>query len=645
LHTIPDNNIFDIHLSTYLKFTDEEKKWFVSVYNSVPIRWEPLPTKFVAGRAPECYIYGSFWDDKESISSEYLVDGCGQHVLYGIVDKYRKYTKYTPDICTDIFINKNHPSFEYLLKSLGIPFRLVEDNLYRLYAVFDDGFRLTTSEELYSRIKVKALGKGEYHGWYLDSNERFLLGDFTVTHNTRNMGGEDAAQPRYPDTRPQEWLKYVYRTDDFPLMDRMFDEGNEVEPISFLPIIPMALINGCLGIGTGHSTFIPNCSPMEIVDWLLAKLERKSSLPSVLPWYRGFNGNIKIKTATVSEDDFFDRSSSEDDEGEEGEKEKEEGDLSTESATSTDSNKEVTLSMVTTGKVQVDKKHNIHIQELPIGIWIHKYKEFLEHLLEEKRLSDFSNLSTHETPKFIIQGFQGKPTFEKLKLRRNYGLTNMVLLDMNNIPRKYKSIDALMEDFYKARLPYYALRKQRMLDDLSGRIKVLEDKYRFLKLVIEDKIVIFKKTKQEIVAQMKQYKIPEDLLTSVRLSSLSEDELVELMKEIEQLKKEKEEIQVLLPEQMWISDLRDFKKKYLEMFGKDIKEEIEGDELESEDDETIPYTKPQKAKKQVPMTEHMAKKISKVGERLKKSGKFMIEDLASPKRNENSVSEVKEQVE
>jgi hypothetical protein len=117
------------------------------------------------------------------------------------------------------------------------------------------------------------------------------------------------------------------------------------------------------------------------------------------------------------------------------------------------------------------------------------------------------------------------------------------------------------------------------------------------------------------------------------------------MKEIEQLKKEKEEIQVLLPEQMWISDLRDFKKKYLEMFGKDIKEEIEGDELESEDDETIPYTKPQKAKKQVPMTEHMAKKISKVGERLKKSGKFMIEDLASPKRNENSVSEVKEQVE
>jgi len=456
---------------------------------------------------------------------------------------------------------------------------------------------------------------------------------------TRNMGGEDAAQARYPDTRPQEWLKFVYRTEDFPLMEKMIDEGNEVEPVSFLPIIPMALINGCLGIGTGHSTFIPNCSPMEIVDWYLAKLERKAP-PSVLPWYRGFNGNIKIKTATVSEDDFFDRSDDEQDKVE-GEGEREEASAS--SNTSSDSTKEVTLSMVTTGKVQVDKKHNIHIQELPIGIWIHKYKEYLEHLLEEKRISDFSNLSTHETPKFIIQGFQGKPTFEKLKLRRNYGLTNMVLLDMNNIPRKYKSIDALLEDFYKVRLPYYARRKQRMLDDLSGRIKVLEDKYRFLKLVIEDKIVIFKKTKQEIVAQMKQYKLPEDLLTSVRLSSLSEDELVELLKEIEELKKEKEQIQLLMPEQMWITDLNDFKKKYLEMFGKDIKEEIEGDELESEDDETIPYTKPQKAKKQVPMTEHMAKKISKVGERLKKSGKFMIQDFASPRKEEKTVSEVQDE--
>ena len=611
LKTIPDNNIFDIHLSTYLKLSEEEKKGFVAVTNSVPIQWEKRSTPFHFGRSTKCYDYGSSWDDKETISNEYLNDGWREHILFGVVDKYGE--KDIKQNGWNINIKRHHSSLEYLVKSLGIPFKKLGDT-YHLYATFNvDGYQ-PLDIELYSHIQIHSMGRGEYCGWYLDSNERFLLGDFTVTHNTRNFGGEDAAQPRYPDTRPQEWLKYVYRSEDFPLMERAFDEGNEVEPVSFLPIIPMALINGCLGIGTGHSTFIPNCSPMEIVDWLLSKLERKTILPSVLPWYRGFTGNIKIKTATVSEDDFFDRpSSSENEDTSEGQEEDEQEDKEM---------REVTLSMVTTGKVQVDKKANIHIQELPIGIWIHKYKEFLEHLLEEKRIVDFSNLSTHETPKFVIQGFLGKPTFDKLKIRRNYGLTNMVLLDMNNTPRKYKSIDALLDEFYTIRLPYYSMRKKRMIDDLSGRIKVLEDKYRFLKLVIEDKIVIFKKTKQEIVAQMKQYKLPEDLLTSIRLSSLSEDELDELMKEIEGLKKEREDISVLLPEQMWITDLKDFKKKYIDMFGKDIKEEIEGDELES-DDETIPYTKPKKQRKLKPMTEHMAKKISKVGQRLKKSGDFI----------------------
>jgi DNA topoisomerase-2 len=201
----------------------------------------------------------------------------------------------------------------------------------------------------------------------------------------------------------------------------------------------------------------------------------------------------------------------------------------------------------------------------------------------------------------------------------------MVLLDMNNIPRKYKSIDGLMEEFYRLRLPYYALRKQRMLEDILARISVLEDKYKFLKLVIEDKIVIFKKSKQEILQQMKVHKLPEDLLTSVRLSSLSEDELTELSKEIDGLKSEVEEMQKLNPEDMWIHDLKEFKKKYIEMFGKDIKEELEGDELEEEvDDETIPYTKPKKEKKKE-LTEFQAKKISKVGQRLKNSGDFIKE--------------------
>jgi DNA gyrase/topoisomerase IV subunit B/DNA gyrase/topoisomerase IV subunit A len=619
---VSDENIFDIHIAKYLCLNMEDQKYFVAVQNSVPIAWENNIS------LSDSYQYGLSWEEHDQIDRKWILSESRENVLDGIVDMCGKLNtkKISHNSCPNRFvesgtlvnIKKHFSEFEYLVKSLGIPMKEIEKGSYHLFAIFNSNGHYLLEKELYSRIKIKHLGIGPYCGWYLDSNERFLLGDFTVTHNTRNMGGEDASAPRYPDTRPQEWIRYVYRTEDFPLMDRVIDEGNEVEPFSFLPILPMALINGCLGIGTGHSTFIPNCSPMEIVDWLLSKLERKSSMPSVLPWYRGFTGNIKIKTAMVKQDDFFDHVSEDEETREGGEENGETSDKREEET------QEVTLSMVTTGKVQVDKKTNIHIQELPIGIWTHKYKEFLEHLLEEKRIVDFANLSTHDVPKFVIQGFQGKPTFEKLKLVRNYGLTNMVLLDMNNIPKKFKSIDELLETFYKQRLPYYGERKRRMIEDLSARIKVLEDKYKFLKLVIEDKIIIFKKTKQEILAQMKVHKVPEELLTNVRLSSLSEDELKELMNEIEELRKEKEEIQKLPPEQMWINDLKEFRTKYIELFGKDIKEELEGDELES-DDETIPYTKPKKPKKQMPMSEHRAKRISKVGNRLKTNGEFMQE--------------------
>jgi DNA gyrase/topoisomerase IV subunit B len=140
---------------------------------------------------------------------------------------------------------------------------------------------------------IKYVGKGPYCGWHIDGNERFLLGDFTVTHNTRNMLGKDAADPRYSKTRPEWWWNHIFKKEDIPLLTLLVDEGKECEPVTFLPIIPLHLINGTSGIGTGHSTFIPNHDPLDICQWLTAKI-KGYPLPPILPWYRGFKGNIKL---------------------------------------------------------------------------------------------------------------------------------------------------------------------------------------------------------------------------------------------------------------------------------------------------------------------------------------------------------------
>jgi DNA topoisomerase-2 len=60
-----------------------------------------------------------------------------------------------------------------------------------------------------------------------------------------------------------------------------------IEPDYYLPTVPLVLINGADGIGTGWSTNIPNYSPVDIVD-NLRRLMRGEAVVRMAPWYRGF---------------------------------------------------------------------------------------------------------------------------------------------------------------------------------------------------------------------------------------------------------------------------------------------------------------------------------------------------------------------
>ncbi len=52
-----------------------------------------------------------------------------------------------------------------------------------------------------------------------------------------------------------------------------------------MPILPMVLVNGADGIGTGWSTSIPNYNPRDIVANLLAALDGRPLSP-MKPWYK-----------------------------------------------------------------------------------------------------------------------------------------------------------------------------------------------------------------------------------------------------------------------------------------------------------------------------------------------------------------------
>jgi DNA topoisomerase-2 len=89
---------------------------------------------------------------------------------------------------------------------------------------------------------------------------------------TRNLDGDDGAAARYTSTKPEWWWPYIFTKDDHDLsnprdyLSMVIDEGEECEPVVLLPILPIGLINGCVGIGTGHSTTIQNYNPLDICN-------------------------------------------------------------------------------------------------------------------------------------------------------------------------------------------------------------------------------------------------------------------------------------------------------------------------------------------------------------------------------------------
>ncbi|KAF7115944.1 hypothetical protein RHSIM_RhsimUnG0044300 [Rhododendron simsii] len=129
---------------------------------------------------------------------------------------------------------------------------------------------------------------------YVGSNNINLLqpnGQF----GTRHQGGKDHASARYIYTCLSPFTRVLFPKNDDPLLNYLNDDGQSIEPTWYMPIIPMVLVNGAEGIGTGWSTYIPNYNPRNIISNVRKMLDGKPMEP-MDPWYRGFRGTIE-KTA------------------------------------------------------------------------------------------------------------------------------------------------------------------------------------------------------------------------------------------------------------------------------------------------------------------------------------------------------------
>ncbi len=440
----------------------------------------------------------------------------------------------------------------------------------------EKGFKKKLQEVKLANLGTFASEKTNYHHGPNCLTEVILsmTRDFVGTNNlpyfvkegqfgTRKNGGKDAAAARYPNLYPQWWIPFIFKKEDVPLFEYVIDDGRPVEPVTFLPILPMQLINGSNGIGTGHSTIIPNHDPLSLCAWIKARI-RGSALPEIIPWYRGFSGSISVVNRAEAPNDLPEKEDSDESDEEDSEEREPEPEVL---VPEIEKPGEPRLSMVTQG-IFYHEGNKIVVTELPIGKWPVKYRKWLESLLENKLISDFRSCSTTKDVYFEIYGFKGVPTHKDLRLHQSYGMTNMVLLSRNNQPVRYSTVADILEAFYQERLPFYEKRREYIISTLDKQMEQLNIKKIFISSVVSRQIDIMGRKKTDILSQLRKLypQLPEtqlkQLLTHTRASNFSADEIEELQKQIEKLQLTLDSYSKISASDLWLSDLEDFEIAY-----------------------------------------------------------------------------------
>ena len=506
---------------------------------------------------------------------------------------------------------------------------------------------------------------------------------------SRHMGGKEAASARYIYTAMSKITRHVFRPEDDPLMKYQIEEGQKIEPVWYLPILPMILVNGSEGIGTGWKTTIPNYNPREIVENLKRKLKGEE-FKKMVPWFKNFKGEIKKSTNDKK------------------------------------------YGYTCYGIIDVKDESSIAVKELPIRRWTRDYKDFLEDMIEgrakdkeqskkdskkdkgrkkkgrdgksKKRKKDEDNNEKEKKNKkafnIVVEDLKEhhkghnihfdikvkKETVEELikpenkhllikafKLTTSLPLTQLICFDHNSNLKRYKDEREIMQEFYELRLKMYGVRKEYMLKRLNRDLAIISNRVRFILAVINEEIIIRKKKKKDIVNKLYELKFtpyskfesvselnPQeqtlatenkeeveeyegemkvagneyDYLLKMPLLSLTYEKVEELLREKSKKEEEIKALENVTIVQMWENDLDDFLR---------VLDEVEEEEKEAikNEEEGKPAKKGKTRRRAAKNPEKKAKKEKKEAESQKPIDNYLKEEDTGKRKKIKESSDTK----
>lgn len=371
---------------------------------------------------------------------------------------------------------------------------------------------------------------------------------------TRLQGGKDSASERYIFTKLNKITRFIFPEIDDKILKYLDDDGFPVEPVFYAPIIPMLLVNGSKGIGTGFSTDIMSYHPNDIIMFIKQKLLGNKTIDTLVPYFEGFRGTVR-KT----------------------EKSK----------------------YMIKGVYETVGKDTIRVTELPVGVWTDDYKQFLEGLMDnassksDKKtkkpaiVKEYIDMSTDKRVDITIKLVRGKldeledtetvlgeevlyNELEKtLKLITTNTTTNMHVFNHEEKLKKYDEVTDIINDFFEHRMHLYCKRKQAMIKFVKKELKLITNKAKFINENVNGTIVLIKKKKSEIVELLKSkgYDIIDgdetySYLTKMPMDSMIEENVERLNKEQGSKQDELSLIQSTSESKMWLDDINRLESEY-----------------------------------------------------------------------------------
>ena len=365
---------------------------------------------------------------------------------------------------------------------------------------------------------------------YVGANNYALL--------TGNSGGFGCAisprcsAARYTRIKLSEISKKLFLDVDNNVLEKQFFEGQYIEPKFLVPVFPVMFLNGTNGMSTGFSNEIQPRNPHDVIEYIKKKLNGiDKPRMQLLPWFRNHTGKVAYNDELKRNESF--------------------------------------------GVIVKNNMTSYTVTELPIGIMYEKYVEFLDKLCDNGVIQDFNDKCDPKTDKILFEirttrEFTRKHEDER-KLYEVFHLVKslpetLCCIDEENRVKEFSSIQEILDEFIKIRLSFYKKRKDWMLESMKNDLIKLASKYYFVYGIVNGTIIVSKRKKDNIVAQLEKidkiHKVDGsyDFLLAMPIHSLTHEKLEELKKQIEDGKEKYKKTKETSINDMWLADLRELQK-------------------------------------------------------------------------------------